>query len=123
MTRTFEGDLGSRVRDISGLRRLVGDRVFPNQRTPGSSLPCVTFFRMARETLQRLNGPPVGTVKAMYLFECWGESSDQANRLLIELVKAWPDGIDGVLGQVWGDWFVQATTVRDARDEVEAPGH
>lgn len=121
-TRTFEDDLGERIRALADLRALVRDRVYPNQRTPGSVLPCVTYFRLNRAPEQTTNGP-TGLVIARYLLECWGDTSDEANRVMLALTQEWPDGIDNVSGDRWGDWFVQSTTVLDARDEIEAPAH
>lgn len=113
--------LRERLRDISPLREIVGDKIFRCFLPPKFDPPAVVYRRMRTETGQHTRGPE-GLRKVAFDVHCLADDDETTEAIagvivtgLETLMPTLPKSYDGI--------WVQRVAIEDERDEAETISH
>ena len=83
---TFEADLKSHLQADASIAALVADRIWPIVRAQGSSLPAITYQRVAGTPQSDLDGDDGDLIEVRVQIDCWARGFEDV-RTLAELVR------------------------------------
>jgi len=100
----FEEALFAHLKDCTGLKNLVGDRIYPLVLPQKAVLPAVTYQKISGERLHKLQGD-TGLTRPVYQLSCWAENYAQC-KAAAEQVRLCLQKHSGLMGGAEGSWNV-----------------
>ncbi len=96
----FEEALFAHLKDCTGLKNLVGDRIYPLVLPQKAVLPAVTYQKISGERLHELQGD-TGFTRPVYQLSCLAETYAQC-KAVAEQVRLCLQNHSGLMGGIEG---------------------
>ena len=119
---TIQSGLRGYLLTLPEVRLLCDERVYPRQRTPGATMPCITFFTLSEEGYDVMGGTPSETLLTTMQLDLWTRS-ERDTRVLAWAIRGTPDQprLHCYPGGEWNGINVQTATILATRDLDEPP--
>jgi hypothetical protein len=128
---SIELSLVAHLKGYADLVALVGERIYPQQRTVGDKLPCLTYFLAASKPLRAMDATGGGLVKAEIEIRCWAPTHRYARQMAEAITgdprapqtKRLQDFNHAWLGTEQQRHWVQDCTIEEEEEGHEEPHH